>query len=181
MLPKGVFGTVPCWRNKKICSDFCVSAVRARPALSRSKAEPAGTCSTGVPRATCKAATHKGHVLGRGETGRASKCISIPFRELNPLWFGHWLIQILFFKSFSNTSFPQQQICSSCTATLGTLCALCATSAVTLGTPDTARSLLRMHLVQLCILNTWHDNMVHFQDTQCFFFSASLELKWNTN
>lgn len=105
-------------------------------------------------------------------------------QRFNPLWFGHWLRQILFFKSLNNTSFPQQPICSSCTACApNILCALCAPllSGVTLGTSDTARSRLRMHLAQLGIQHTWHDNMVHFQDSQCFFSSALSEFKWYMN
>lgn len=43
----------------------------------------------------------------------------------NPLWFGHWLRQILFFKSSNNTSFPQQPICSSCTACAPNILCVC--------------------------------------------------------
>lgn len=133
MLPKWVSGAVSCQRTKKFCNNFCVRAVKAEPALSRSKAETAGTCRTGVPRATCEASTHKGHVLGGGKTGHTSKCIiSMPFREFNPLWFGCWLRQILFFKSLNNASFPQQPIRSGCRATLSSpvcpLCHLCSDS-----------------------------------------------------
>lgn len=80
---------VSCQRNNKFCDDFCVRAVKASGSSQQEQGRPCRDLKDRSPQGHLGGCHTQRACAGRGRGRTYFRCISMSFRELNPLWFGH--------------------------------------------------------------------------------------------